>query len=165
MVGLGTYRVRECSRRRIHPLLNGEVSEVGSVRIGGVGGEKSVFTSGAVLRRPVVRTRTSTTPVQMGLGTYQERGCLEKRIFPLLNGEAAGVGSVRVGGVDGHEATGAVEVEGKTDAVAEGEEENALPIGDRQASSESIVDMIQKAGFEVGTQAQRLQNFYLTGKF
>ena len=33
------------------------------------------------------------------------------------------MGSVRVGGVDGHEATGAVEVEGKTDAVAEGEEE------------------------------------------
>ena len=59
----------------------------------------------------------------VGFGTYQKRECSRRRIHPLLNGEAAGVGSVRVGGVDGHEATGAVEVEGKTDAVAEGEEE------------------------------------------
>ena len=155
MVGLGTYRVRECSRRRIHPLLNGEVSEVGSVRIGGVGGEKSVFTSGAVLRRPVVRTRTSTTPVQMGLGTYQERGCLEKRIFPLLNGEAAGVGSVRVGGVDGHEATGAVEVEGKTDAVAEGEEER---VAERRDAGGGVLEVLT-----LGTPTEGVTDAVTTG--
>ena len=34
-----------------------------------------------------------------GFGTYRGRGCLEKRIFPLLNGEASWVGSVRIGGV------------------------------------------------------------------
>ena len=49
-------------------------------------------------------------------------------------------------------------------AECEDENENALPIGDREASSKPLVEMIQKAGFEVGTQAQRLQNFYLTGK-
>ena len=34
-----------------------------------------------------------------GFGTYRGRGCLEKRIFPLLNGEASWVGSVRIRGV------------------------------------------------------------------
>ena len=48
---------------------------------------------------------------------------------------------------------------------AEGEEENPLPIGDREASSAPLVEMIQNAGFEVRTQAKRLQSFYLTGRF
>ena len=48
---------------------------------------------------------------------------LGKTDFSPTKRGGSGVGSVRVGGVDGHEATGAVEVEGKTDAVAEGEEE------------------------------------------
>ena len=47
---------------------------MGSVRYGGVGGEKTVFTSRAVLRRPIVRTGTSTTPVWMGFGRVSERG-------------------------------------------------------------------------------------------
>ncbi len=46
---------------------------MGSVRNGGVGGVKSVFTSRAVLRRPMVRTGTSTTPVWMGFGRVSER--------------------------------------------------------------------------------------------
>ncbi|WP_026491734.1 glycosyltransferase [Butyrivibrio sp. XPD2002] len=48
--------------------------------------------------------------------------------------------------------------------TAEGEEVT-LPIGDREASSEPVIEMIRKAGFDVRTQAQRLQSFYLTGKF
>ena len=48
--------------------------------------------------------------------------------------------------------------------AAEGEEVT-LPIGDREASSEPVIEMIRKAGFDVRTQAQRLQSFYLTGKF
>ena len=36
--GQGTYQERGCLGRQSHPLLNGEASEVGSVRIGGVGG-------------------------------------------------------------------------------------------------------------------------------
>ena len=47
----------------------------------------------------------------------------------------------------------------------EGEDENTLPIGDREASSAPITDMISKAGFDVKTQARRLQSFYLTGRF
>ena len=48
---------------------------------------------------------------------------------------------------------------------AEGEDEKTLPVGDRDASSQPLVKMIQEAGFDVSAQAQRLQNFYLTGKF
>ena len=47
----------------------------------------------AVLRRPMVRTRTDTSPVRMGLGTGQGRECLEKQSFPLLSGEASVVGA------------------------------------------------------------------------
>ena len=84
-MGLGTYQERECSRRRIHPLLSGEAR--GTQMAWGIAlGE-------AVLRRPMVRARTSTTPGGMGLGTYQGRKCLEKQSFPLLSGEASMVGA------------------------------------------------------------------------
>ncbi len=46
-----------------------------------------------------------------------------------------------------------------------GEDENTLPVGDREASSAPITDMIREAGFDVKTQAQRMQAFYLTGRF
>ena len=79
MVGFGTYQERGCSRRRIHPLLNREtLPDWRGNR--GVGGEKTVFTSRAVLRRPSVRTRTSTTPVRMGLGGIRGVGG-EKSVF------------------------------------------------------------------------------------
>ncbi|MBE5859894.1 MAG: glycosyltransferase family 1 protein [Butyrivibrio sp.] len=45
------------------------------------------------------------------------------------------------------------------------ETDEVLPVGDRQASSEPVIEMIKKAGFDVKTQAQRMQLFYTTGKF
>ena len=48
-------------------------------------------TNRAVLRRPDVRTRTSTTPVGMGLGGIRNVGAW-KNGFSLLNGVASGGG-------------------------------------------------------------------------
>ncbi len=63
--GSGTYRERGCAK--IGYFRSYEwVARADGLGNGGVGGEKSVFTSRAVLRRPSVRTGTSTTPVWMG---------------------------------------------------------------------------------------------------
>ncbi len=40
-----------------------------------------------------------------------------------------------------------------------------IPIGDRELSSDGIIEMIRQAGFDVKTQAELMSHFYITGKF
>ena len=62
---------------------------------------------------------------------------------------------MRVGGVDGHEATGAVEVEGKTDAVAEGEEER---VAERRDAGRGVLEALT-----LGTPTEGVTDAVTTG--
>ena len=58
----------------------------------------SLYVSGAWLLGKTDFSPTKRGGFVCGFGTYRGRGCLEKRIFPLLNVEASCVGLVRIGG-------------------------------------------------------------------